>query len=309
MRSIPIISLAGDPDQVAAAVGEACREVGFLVVTDHGIDQPVVDEALAQAQCFFALPTERKQELADTGIEDRGVVPDGRAVARPREPVRPLGVRDARARPGRSIPRSRPGTPMYGPNPWPTGMPGWRDAMEAYHRAADDLCRRMLGHMARSLGLHADHFEGYARDPISTLKLAHDVPMPADRRAEQFGVGAHTDWGAISVVHPGGVGGLQVLSGRQMDRRAGRRRRPGGEPRRHGPQRWTNDRYLSNVHLVVNPPDRERFSLVLFFDPDYHARIEVLDVCTFLHGDPARYEPVVAGEWLMHRFQASLAIS
>jgi isopenicillin N synthase-like dioxygenase len=69
-------------------------------------------------------------------------------------------------------------------------------------------------------------------------------------------------------------------------------------------QRGTNDRYLSNVHRVVNPVDTERFSLVLFFDLDYHARIEVLDVCTS-PDDPARYEPVVAGEWLMDRFRAA----
>lgn len=77
MRTIPIVPLTADPDDVAAAVGAACRDVGFLVVVDHGIDQVVVDEALSQAQRFFALPAERKRELADTGIEDRGWFPMG----------------------------------------------------------------------------------------------------------------------------------------------------------------------------------------------------------------------------------------
>jgi isopenicillin N synthase-like dioxygenase len=306
MRSIPIISLAGDPDEVATAIGAACREVGFLVVIDHGIDPTFVDEALAQAQRFFALPTERKQELADTGIEDRGWFPMGGQSLDPGSPYDLSEYVMLGHDLGAEHPEVQAGTPMYGPNPWPTGLPGWRDAMEAYHWAADDLCRRILGHMARSLGLEDHHFEGYAGDPISTLKLAHYLPMPADRTAEQFGVGAHTDWGAISVVHQGGVGGLQVLSdGTWIDVPVVE----GGLVVNLGDmvQRWTNDRYLSNVHCVVNHPDRERFSLVLFFDLDYYARIEVLDVCT-ADDDPARYGPVVAGEWLMDRFQASLAV-
>jgi isopenicillin N synthase-like dioxygenase len=306
MRSIPTVSLAGDPDEVAAAVGGACRDVGFLVVVDHGIDQEIVDEALTQSQRFFALAPERKQELADSGIEDRGWFPMGRQSL---DPGSPYDLSEY-VMLGRDLapdhPQVRAGTPMYGPNPWPSGLPGWREAMAAYHRAADDLCRRILGYMARSLGLPDDQFESYADDPISTLKLAHYEPMPPVREAEQFGVGAHTDWGAISVVHPGGVGGLQVLSdGTWIDVPVV----DGGLVVNVGDmvQRWTNDRYLSNVHRVVNPADRERFSLVLFFDLDYHAHIEVLEVCTS-PDDPARYEPVLAGEWLMERFQASLGI-
>jgi len=303
MTSIPIVSLAGDPEEVAAAVGAACRDVGFLVVVDHGVDQAVVDDALAQSRRFFALPVERKQELADSGIADRGWFPMG---GQSLDPGSPYDLSEY-VMLGRDLPPEHPevvtGTPMYGPNPWPTGMPGWREAMETYHRAADDLCRRILGHIARSLGLPDDHFEPYAGDPISTLKLAHYAPQPADRLEGQFGVGAHTDWGAISVVHPGGVGGLQVLSeGEWVDVPVVE----GGLVVNLGDmvQRWTNDRYLSNVHRVVNPVDTERFSLVLFFDLDYHARIEVLDVCTS-PDDPARYEPVVAGEWLMDRFRAA----
>lgn len=306
MRSIPVVSLAGDPAAVAAAVGAACREVGFVVVVDHGIDQAVVDEALTQSQRFFALPAERKQELADSGIADRGWFPMGGQSLDPGSPYDlseyvMLG-RDL----GPDHPEVQAGTPMYGPNPWPTGLPGWREAMTAYHQAADDLCRLILGHMAQSLDLAVEHFEEYAGDPISTLKLAHYVPMPPDRRAGQFGVGAHTDWGAISVVHQGGVGGLQVSSaGDWIDVPVV----DGGLVVNLGDmvQRWTNDRFLSNTHRVVNPVDQERFSLVLFFDLDYHARIEVLDVCTGVD-DPARYEPVVAGEWLMERFEASLAV-
>lgn len=303
MGPVPIISLSGGADATAGAVGAACRDVGFFIVVDHGIDPVVVDAALEQSRRFFALPDERKRELADTGIADRGWFPMG---GQSLDPGGPYDLSEF-VMLGRDLPEDHPevraGTPMYGPNPWPTGMPGWREAMEAYHRAADDLCRRVLRHVARSLGLPDDHFEGFAGDPISTLKLAHYVPQPADRLEGQLGVGAHTDWGAVSVVHPGGVGGLQVLSaGEWVDVPVVE----GGLVVNLGDmvQRWTNDRYLSNVHRVVNPVGVERFSLVLFFDLDYHARIEVLDVCTTAD-DPARYEPVVAGEWLMDRFRAA----
>ncbi|MBI5089858.1 MAG: 2-oxoglutarate and iron-dependent oxygenase domain-containing protein [Actinobacteria bacterium] len=40
---IPTIALGeGGPD-VAAAIGDACRDVGFFQITDHGVNAAIID--------------------------------------------------------------------------------------------------------------------------------------------------------------------------------------------------------------------------------------------------------------------------
>ena len=48
--------------------------------------------------------------------------------------------------------------------------------------------------------------------------------------------------------------------------------------------RWTNDRWVSNMHRVANPPREKaigsrRQSLVYFFHPNYDAVIECIPSC------------------------------
>ena len=61
--------------------------------------------------------------------------------------------------------------------------------------------------------------------------------------------------------------------------------------------RWTNDRWLSNTHRVVNPPasvaaQAKRLSIAFFQQPNYDAVIE----CIASPGK-AKYPPVRSGEY------------
>ena len=92
-ESIPVIDLAPFLDgrgktAVAEAIGRACREVGFFYVKNHGIPRARVEAAFAAARCFFDLALEMPPEDPDV-------------IA---------------------------GKPFHGPNVWPEGLPGFRDA-------------------------------------------------------------------------------------------------------------------------------------------------------------------------------------
>jgi len=70
--------------------------------------------------------------------------------------------------------------------------------------------------------------------------------------------------------------------------------------------RWTNDRWVSTLHRVVNPPqDRfagsRRQSLVFFHNPNYDAVIERLATCRDA-AHPAKYPTVTSGEHLRRHF-------
>ena len=65
--------------------------------------------------------------------------------------------------------------------------------------------------------------------------------------------------------------------------------------------RWTTDRWVSTLHRVVIPDGadrgRDRMSVPFFFQPSYRAVIETIPT-TITPERPARYEPVVSGEWI-----------
>jgi isopenicillin N synthase-like dioxygenase len=67
--------------------------------------------------------------------------------------------------------------------------------------------------------------------------------------------------------------------------------------------RWTNDRFRSTPHRVVNASGRERVSIAAFVDPDHDTPIE--PVCA--PDTAARYAPTTCGEYILGRFDKSFA--
>jgi isopenicillin N synthase-like dioxygenase len=60
--------------------------------------------------------------------------------------------------------------------------------------------------------------------------------------------------------------------------------------------RWTNDLYRSTAHRVLNNRSgRDRYSVALFYGPDFHARIECLPGC-HAADNPPRHAPCTADE-------------
>lgn len=52
-----------DPLGVAKAFGAALEEVGFVVITGHGIPEAIIQTAYERARAFFDLPLEQKMEV------------------------------------------------------------------------------------------------------------------------------------------------------------------------------------------------------------------------------------------------------
>ncbi len=119
----------------------------------------------------------------------------------------------------------------------------------------------------------------------------------------QIGCGAHTDWGALTLLAQDDAGGLQVqrADGVWLDVAP----IPGALVVNTGDMmpRWTNDRWRSTMHRVINKySGRDRWSIAYFFDLDPDARIAPLPCCIG-PGNPARYEPVTAGEHLIEMYR------
>jgi isopenicillin N synthase-like dioxygenase len=181
----------------------------------------------------------------------------------------------------------------HGPNQWPPNLPGWRETLTEYYAHMTALCRLTMRTLALALHLPEDHFEHFCDDALCNLRLLHYPPQPANPLPDEKGCGAHTDWGAITYLLQDDVGGLQV-----WDADHGWINAPpvkGAYVLNLGDliARWTNDRFRSTLHRVINASGRERYSVPFFFTGRPEHLVECLPNC-LAAGDAPKYPPTTA---------------
>ena len=300
--------------KVAEAVARACETSGFLYLENHGVPEEKIAGIFDANKRFQALPLKKKLELQINQFY-RGYVPVAGSTLK-------VSSIEAAKKPNQSEqiifrhevapddPEFRSGMPLQGPNQWPSeeDLPGFRDTVLDYMGACAELARRMLPVFAHALGLSPDHFDRFFEKPVMNLKLLHYPAQPEDRPADQFGAAPHTDFGFITVLAQDDTGGLEV-------------RGPSGDwhpaPVIPGTYvinigdvlaRWTNGRFASTPHRVINrAPHRSRYSVPFFMDPNMHTKVEALPG-TVPEGEAPRFEPVVYSDYLMQRLGSNFPI-
>jgi isopenicillin N synthase-like dioxygenase len=347
---IPVLDIAGwtssssggdsNRDAIASAFDAACREYGFLQITGHGVDRAVVDGALGAMDDFFLRSFEDKVVVRPDDHEiNRGYSPMGTealsySTGRASHPdlleAFEVGP-DAPDLADPAVLAEREGAGVFAANVWPDegAVPGFRTAINAYFEVAAGLARRMTEVAAVALGLPDDHFVPYLTHSTETMRLNHYLrrsgdPVPEDG---QLRLGAHTDYGVLTVLYGDAVPGLEVLT-------------LGGSWLPVTPMAgafvinlgdllamWTNDRWRSTLHRVVPPPadpgadgpagadglhspdaGARRRSLAFFFDGNHDARIECLPTCCS-PDEPPKYPPVLAGDHLKAKFLSGRTLS
>ena len=304
---IPIVDVAplldgSDKSGVARQIRWALSNAGFMYVKNHGIAQDFVDRVFDVTRRFFDLPTERKMDLhvSRSGVALRGYIePFG-------ENTDPGKTRDLKECFDIGPERAAPEGPFFGPNQRPAGFPDFRELVYGYHQKMVDLSKSLLRGIALSLDLPESHFEPLMRDPISIQRLLHYPPQTGHIGEDIIGIGAHTDYGNLTILAQDDVGGLQVMN-RDGDWIEGTPIR-GAFVINIGDliQKLTNDLYLANMHRVINASGRERYSIPFFIDADFDAVIAPLPSCVS-GTNPQRYQPVTCGAHKFGRFAASYA--
>ena len=150
---------------------------------------------------------------------------------------------------------------------------------------------------------------GAVRKPVSTPLIRLAVPgmhyPPQDRIEDNsFGQAPHTDNSFMTALARTDVPGLAV----QL---------PSGEwfppPIIPGTflinlgnimRRWSNNRFLSTPHGVLNESGTDRYSIAYFHSPNPDCVIECLPSCTG-PGDPPRYPPAVYRDLVLEFYRAN----
>ena len=308
---IPILDLAQadrGPAALAALAADlkrAATEVGFFYLRGHTVPQDAIDAMFAQSRAFFAQPLEVKQQMR-VDARHRGFLRVGEAKM----------YRTAKADLkesylyGLDLPETDPdvvaGRPLMGPNRWPADRPELKAAVYAWFAAIRETGQKLLRVFAVALDLPPDHFAAAFAKPLARGSLLYYPPQPAEMGADQFGVSAHTDYGALTFVAQDDVGGLQVLN--RSGEWIAAPPIPGCFVVNIGDlmARWSNDLFVSTPHRVVNASTRDRYSMAVFFDPHPDTPIAAIPSCVPPGQEPL-YPPTTCGDHITGRFDAAFA--
>lgn len=305
---IPVVDIeplrkTGDAAQTAKKLLRAVENVGFFYVINHGIPKIAIDNARAAAQRFFDYPIDQKNEVA-MDEHHRGFLAVGQskmydgANADLKESFvwgLELAATDPRLN----------SNPFLVANRWPAFDPDFKAEVYPYLEACNACGKDLFKAFATAMDIAAGSFNHSFDAPISRGSLVYYPPQPVALGDDQFGVAPHTDFGCLTLLCQDDVGGLQVQDS-------------------HGDwvtahpmentlvvnvgdllQRWTNDRFRSTPHRVVNTSGRARYSLVAAVDPDFETVVDPSLVCE--DNEESKYQATTCGEYILGRFDKSFA--
>lgn len=311
--TLPIIDIAGlrghDPvtqHLVAEQLRQACEQRGFFYVTGHGMDAQLMAQVFEASQQFFDLPMAEKLSV-DKKLSacNRGYEP---LRAQTLEEGAPPDLKESfyvGAEVAAHDPRVLAGRFNTGPNQWPLALPQFRAVMQNYYQAAYALGLTLVKGLALSLNVSPHYFDGYLQDAAATLRLLHYPPQPAHPEPGEKGCGEHTDFGGITLLLQDRVGGLQVWD-KEGQRWIDAPPVPGAFIVNIGDlfARWTNDRYVSTLHRVINVSGSERYSVPFFFTGNPLHRVQCIPTC-LEEGAAPRYPAVTVEAHQMECYRRS----
>jgi isopenicillin N synthase-like dioxygenase len=305
---IPVLDLGdylagvdGAATRLAGELCEAQERIGFFYIRNHGVPQDLIDAMFAETARFHALPAEPKLSLR-IDAQQTGYAPIRTSEVRNGE-----AVVDTRHKPDLSaafwVRRDRPDDDpevlagrRFRVNKWPADLPGFRDTVTRYMQRMEQLGASLLPLYARALGLPDDAFAGHFDRADTVCRFGH---YPAHLGGpDEFGASPHVDAGFLTLLPQAAVAGLEVLtrSGRWIAApiRPGEMLVNGGNCLK----RFTNGRFLATPHRVLGGLPRDRYSMPLFFNPNFDAIVAPLPTCV-REERPAKFTPISYEEYII----------
>ena len=314
MSTIPIIDIApwftGDAEAqraVAIQLNSACHEFGFLQIVGHGVSDELRDSALNQMNAFFERAVDEKVTATPTDGSYRGY--SGRkseSFAYTVGDIRPADLVEAFVMGSEDpdgVPTGRLHT--HAQNIWPAGIPEFETTTTNYYQAARELSETMADIASLGLRLDRDFFASRLNDAVVTMRMNWYQRLENEPQLdeEQMALGAHTDYGILTILLADIRPGLQILSDSSdwVDVTP----EPGAFIMNVGDALavWTNNYWKSTIHRVVPtmaPGGTPRRSIALFQDGNFDTPLSVLPQFATID-NPARYAPTTLGEHVTNK--------
>lgn len=309
-KTIPVIdvsgAISGDAiNGVADAIYAAAIDHGFFYILNHGIDPTLMEQAFAVSKAFFELPEGDKQAVA-VDKNQRGWLAQGMSRL---QGSKTHDLKEVFFWGTHTVANDADvlaGKPLCAVNQWPSDFPRLYADLIPYYDAVCQVARRIMAAVAVSLGQPANFFdEAYAKPLARGQMVYYPASTAQDESEARFGVAPHTDFGVLTVLMQDSSGGLQVRakSGDWIEAPP----IPGTLVCNIGDllARWSNKRFASTEHRVINRNSNARYSIPVFFDPHTDTVIDPVDLG--VSADNSVFDPVRTGEHIMGRNAKSFA--
>ena len=290
MTEIPIIDFSEMDIAVSRKLDTAFREIGFAIVTNvynQYANEFIVWEQLIKE--FFDLPLEVKNKYKYSGVQQN--LGYSEMESEWLHPDRPGDLKEAY---NWKAPYDM--EDKY----WPTEIPMFRTQAEKIERIMRYLSFKFLERFEFALGLPYGYLVEKHLYGTTTARIIHYPKYEGPVENNQMRGNEHTDYDTFTMLFRfQDCGGLFVktIDGEWVE-----------VPVIENSvvvniadmfQRWTNDRYVSTPHRVMNVLDQSRYSMPYFVGPNKDTIVKNLTK------EPDKYEPISSYEYLLWRLQQS----
>jgi len=275
------------------------KEYGFIILTEHTVDQAKVDKAYDLIHEFFNLSVAEKFKYHKAqGGGQRGYTPFGleKAVGQTHPDLKEFW------HVGRDTGKDHPFYDFYGENYWPEEIKNFKQAFVELYHSLDQTALILMQALGQALDLPEQYFKEMVTDGNSVLRCIHYPPTKEQDVANSVRAAAHEDINLITIMVGATDSGLELLDrdGKWLpvQSSAGQLVVDSGDML----SRISNDLLPATTHRVVNPKDASstRYSMPYFVHPHPEANLSVIPSCI---GSGAKYAPISSHEFLQQRLK------
>ena len=307
MNNIPSVDLADflsddlqRKQKFVNEIGNAFKDIGFVSLKNHFLDDALVDNLYREVTDFFALPleTKSKYEIENLGGQ-RGYISFGKEHAK--------GKKEGDLKEfwhfGQEPDSNANLIEEYPENVIVSELEHFNSTGMTAYKMLEKTGIYVLRALALYIGLDENYFDHWASNGNSILRPIHYPPITQEPKGA-VRAGAHGDINLITLLMGASSGGLQVLrkDGEWIDAIPNEDElviNVGDMLERH-----TNNKLRSTIHRVVNPPKEQwstpRYSIPFFMHPRSDMKLKCLEECVD-EQHPKAFDDITAGDFLHQR--------
>jgi isopenicillin N synthase-like dioxygenase len=284
------------------SLGKAFEDIGFVALGGHFLEEALMDELYQQVRAFFSLPNEVKMKYEVEGIGgQRGFTSFGKEHAKDQ----PIGDLKEFWHLGQQLREESIYKGVYPENVEVEEIPEFNSTGTRAYKMLEKTGIYVLRALALFLKLDECYFDPYVEEGNSILRSIHYPPIMSEPKGA-VRAAEHTDINLITLLMGAQGKGLQVQNhqGDWIDAIAA----PGELMINVGDMlsRLTNNKLVSTVHRVINPPKAQwgepRFSIPFFVHPVSDMPLNCLRNCVD-NNNPRLFEDITAGKFLEQRLK------
>lgn len=267
--NVPTINLetAFSDDHQLQLIDSACRDHGFFLIKNHGI-QKEIDDMWNMSKWFFSQERKEKLKILRTeeiplGFYDRELTKQQRDLKEVFDFMEPRQEEDI--------------------NQWPAEKK-FQETMQNFFHRSSEVAEKTLKLIFKCLNLEKNKFfSGDSKTSNARLNFyptSDPLSLEEKNKVNELGDMAlhhHTDPGILTLLHQDMTGGLQAKSKKFGWIDISPEKDSIVVNLGDAMQVWTNDNYVAALHRVIKRTTKPRFSTPYFYNPSRDAIIKPIE--------------------------------